>query len=66
MRTSCVRTLFCALLALAVLSETVELNAQVAGATISGMITDSTGKVIPNVALAGNIPGKVFFAGVQS
>ena len=51
MWTSCVRTLFCALLALAVVSETVELNAQVAGATISGTVTDTTAKVVPNVVV---------------
>ena len=52
MRISCVRTLFCALLALAALYEAIELNAQVAGATISGMVTDSTAKVVPNVAVS--------------
>jgi hypothetical protein len=37
---------------LAVMHETVELNAQVAGATISGTVTDGTTKVVPNVVVS--------------
>ena len=48
----CVRTLFFALLAFAAMQGPIQLKAQVAGATISGTVTDSTGKVVPNVVVS--------------
>lgn len=53
MRTSCVRTPFCALLFLAwIFGCTLDIDAQVTGATISGTVTDSTGRVLPNVVVS--------------
>ena len=48
-RTSCVAKSFSTLLALAVMCGTaVDLHSQVAGASISGTVTDSSGKVVTN------------------
>jgi len=56
-RTSSVRTLSGVFLAFAVIfAGPVDLQGQVAGATISGNVTDSTGKVVPNVHVSINNP----------